>query len=96
VIPDDLPSDLDKKIWSRPQGRLARGVKIPPGFQYQGLRSHVFLSACSVKEVACEDLVKDIGVLGVFTAALLNLLSQIDTRDITYAMLFKLLPPLPK
>ena len=91
MIPDDIPSDLDREIWSNPQRKLARGLTIPSDFQYHGLRSHILLSACGAKEIAREDQ-----GMGVFTAALLKLLSEISTHNVTYARLLQLLPSLPE
>lgn len=86
-----LPSDLDQEIWNDSQAKLQPGVAIAPGFQYHGLNSHILLSACGAKELAYEDQ-----GMGAFTAALLKLLTEADTRDLTYATLFQLLPSLPK
>jgi hypothetical protein len=86
-IPNDVPSELDRHIWSE---KNKPGVAIAPGFQYHGLRSHILLAACGAKELAYEDQ-----GMGVFTTELLKLLSKAGTRDITYANLLQLLPNLP-
>jgi hypothetical protein len=84
-IPNDVPSDLDVKIWSDGQS----GVAIAPGFQHHGLRSHILLAACGAKELAYEDQRK-----GVFTTALLELLSTVGAHNVTYANLLQRLPSL--
>ena len=90
-MPKDVPSDLDRDIWSGPKGKPKPGVAIAPGFQYHGLRSHMLLSACGAKELAYE-----YQGMGVFTAALLKVLVGAVTREITYTTLLQLLPSLPQ
>jgi hypothetical protein len=60
-----------------------------PGFLHHGLRSHVLLAACGAKEIAYEDQGN-----GVFTAALLRLLSAVGAHNVTYANLLQRLPHL--
>jgi len=74
--PNHVPSDLDLEIWNGAQS----GVVIAPGFLHRGLRSHIVLAACGANEVAYEDKEN-----GIFTVALLILLSVVDTQNVTYA-----------
>jgi hypothetical protein len=87
-IPNDVPWDLDLEIWSDAQGENL-DVTIAPGFLRRGLRSHILLAACGAKELAYEDQGK-----GIFTAALLNLLSTVGAHNVTYANLLQRLPSL--
>jgi hypothetical protein len=64
-----------------------RGDKIATGFLYAGLRSHVLLAACSAKGVA-QEVVEEIQGRyvwrGVFTQALLKVLSEVDLNAVSY------------
>jgi hypothetical protein len=86
----DIPADLDQNIWGR--SGHDRGTKYEPGFLHKGLRSHVFLAACSAKEKAFED---SINKQGAFTHALLSLLEVVSADQLTYAELLGRIDAIP-
>jgi Caspase domain len=88
AIPNDVASDLDVDIWSNTQFEKS-GVAIAPGFLHHGLKSHILLAACGRNELAYEEQGN-----GVFTNALLKLLSTIGAQNVTYANLLQRLPRL--
>ena len=81
-----MPSHLDLDIWSGAQGEKS-GFVIVPNFLRHSVRSHILLAACAAKEPAYEDHGK-----GVFTTALLRLMSAVGTQNLTYANLVRWLP----
>ena len=93
----NVPSDLDKDIWSvfesssKPRS-LERGTKVHSGFARKGLRSHILLAACRSHELAYERTTRS---RGVFTMALLETLIDVGIDKLTYATLFShWMPPL--
>jgi hypothetical protein len=84
-----MPSDLDPPIFSDAQFQESRDASIVPGFVHRGMKSHILLAACGAEERAYEDQGK-----GVFTAALLKLLYEVGTQNVTYANLLQRLPRL--
>jgi hypothetical protein len=87
-IPNNVPSDLDLDIWSDGQ-RERVGFAIASGFLRHRRSSHILLAACGAKEFAYEEQGK-----GVFTTALLKLLSLVGVENVTYANLLDRLPHL--
>ena len=88
-ITNDIPSNLDLEIWGNAQHIGKSGAAIAPSFLHHNARSHILLAACELEELAYENQGK-----GVFTTALLNLLSTFGTQNLTYANLLQRLPPL--
>jgi hypothetical protein len=75
-----IPPDLDRSIWEDASSH--RGVKYEPNFLRMGLRSHVFLAACSAQGKAYEDRKNE---WGVFSHALFSLLEVIPSDRLTYS-----------
>lgn len=84
----NLPADLDQDIW-QVSGNV-RGTYIVPGFLQSGLRSHVLLAACGAQELAMEDHGP-----GIFTQALLEVLTTVSTDKIRYSDLLHRINQLP-
>ena len=83
-IPNGIPSDLDLGIWLHTQCERSG---IASGFLQHPRSSYIILAACGAKECAYEEQGK-----GVFTTALLKLLSLVGAENVTYANLLQRLP----
>jgi hypothetical protein len=81
-----MPSGVDAGILG-----LDRGSHVRPGFLHTGLRSHVLLAACGAKEQA-----KEVEGRGIFTKALLQVLSSVSADTITYTDLLQRIYELPE
>ncbi|KAF8993487.1 caspase domain-containing protein [Cyathus striatus] len=93
-IVDEIPADLDKRIWDGQAEELDgddRASAIAAGFTHSGLRSHVLLAACGAGETS-----KEKGGTGLFTTALLDTLMSVGADKLTYGDLIQRLPSLPK
>ncbi|KAF8983561.1 caspase domain-containing protein [Cyathus striatus] len=93
-IVDEIPADLDQRIWDGQAGALDgddRASAIAAGFTHSGLRSHVLLAACGAGETS-----KEKGGTGLFTTALLDTLMSVGADKVTYGDLIQRLPSLPK
>jgi hypothetical protein len=84
---DDIPAGLDRDIWDL-EGK--RDTTIPPGFFRAGLRSHVFLAACSAGEKAVEEQGR-----GLFTKALLDVLTTFGADKLRYVDVLERIHDLP-
>ncbi|ETW80067.1 hypothetical protein HETIRDRAFT_477650 [Heterobasidion irregulare TC 32-1] len=86
-----LHPDTDSAIWSSGiwTGDAARGFnqKIPSGFRYEAMSSHILLAACRQEEQAFEDLGSAHSV-GLFTSILLKKLQNVAKDCTTYRGLF--------
>ncbi|KAF8970570.1 caspase domain-containing protein [Flammula alnicola] len=80
-----VSDDLDKDIWCSPGTRTS---SVPPRLVHVGLRSYVFLSACSSSESA-----KEFNGQGCFSSALLKLLRDVGPHNIKYS---EIIPRLEK
>ncbi|KAF8970573.1 caspase domain-containing protein [Flammula alnicola] len=80
-----VSDDLDKDIWDAAGMRAAA---IPPRFGHVGVKSYVFLSACSSEEFA-----KEVDRRGCFSSALLKLLREVGPHSIKYS---EIIPRLEK
>ncbi|KAF8154782.1 caspase domain-containing protein [Crassisporium funariophilum] len=91
-IAHPIPAELDMHIWGFAELDPGedRGSRIPQGFLRSGLRSHVLLTACGAKEEAKEEHGR-----GVFTKALLQLLTAINAETITYTDVLRRIHALP-
>lgn len=87
-ILSDIPANLDQDVW---HGSSGRSTQIAPGFLQSGLMSHVLLAACGAKELAKEQQGR-----GVFTQALLEVLSTVGADKATYTDLVKRIHALPE
>ncbi|KAH6887267.1 caspase domain-containing protein [Coprinopsis sp. MPI-PUGE-AT-0042] len=74
---EGIPHDNDPEMQAG-----TRGVEVAKGFAHRGIRSHVFLAACSANELAREDA--NVG-RGRFTVALLKLLRTTGVEQLVYA-----------
>lgn len=90
--PDDLDKDIfDHDISPVSEGEFKRAPRHLPEFKHNGLRSHVLLAACGIKEDAHEGSVilphleNGAKRCGLFSAALLQLLYRVPHHQITYA-----------
>jgi Caspase domain len=86
--PDKIPVGLDQSIWINENEE--RATAIASGFSHTGLYSHVLLTACGADEPAREQKGR-----GLFTSALLEVLSQVDPSKVTYTDLMKRIPHIP-
>lgn len=90
--PRPLHPDTDSAIWSSSiwTGDAARGAKqkIPPGFRYEAMSSHILLAACRQEEQAFEDL-GSAHSAGLFTSILLKKLQNVAKDCTTYRGLFE-------
>ncbi|KAF8968723.1 caspase domain-containing protein [Flammula alnicola] len=80
-----VSDDLDKDIWDAAGMRAAA---IPPRLGHVGVKSYVFLSACSSEEFA-----KEVDRRGCFSSALLKLLREVGPHSIKYS---EIIPRLEK
>ncbi|KAG8755819.1 hypothetical protein FRC14_003630 [Serendipita sp. 396] len=83
-VSEDIPEDLDIEIWGRKNGENADVPAEASG------SSHVLLAACASNQSAIEN-----NRQGLFTRALLEAVSEIGFRNLTYASLIRHLPDLP-
>jgi len=74
--------DLDRPIWL--DLASSRSANVAPGFLHTGLSSHVLLAACGASELASE-----VDGRGLFTTALLEVLTTMGAGRITYADLLR-------
>ena len=72
----------------------AANTALPKGFLYEALSSHVLLSACREEEAAAEDLDAVQRPCGAFTNSLFQKLRDCNIREVTYACLLDIMPPL--
>ena len=88
-IPTGLPSRLDQEIWH--DTATDRDICVTHGFLQRGVESHVLLAACGAQELAIEDQGR-----GVFTQALLFLLTSVSPDNIRYCDVLKMIYELPE
>ncbi|KZS99633.1 uncharacterized protein LAESUDRAFT_718559 [Laetiporus sulphureus 93-53] len=89
-VSSTIPLHLDEGIWADGEDSSNRGTEFVAGFANAGLRSHVLISACSSREVAMEENGR-----GIFTSALLEILSAFGVDQLTYSEIPQRIPALP-
>ena len=87
-VPNNIPVGLDQGIWCGSAND--RKAKITSGFLRRGMQSHVLLAACGAHELALEDQGR-----GVFTQALLFLLTGVGADKIRYRDVLEMIYDLP-
>jgi hypothetical protein len=82
-----LPANCDEAIWSEVDPSRAASVSV--GFLGQDRESHILLAACSRNELAWERAGR-----GLFTKALLKVLTEVGSKNLDYATLIRKLEDL--
>jgi hypothetical protein len=82
-----MPADCDEAIWSKIAPSGAASVSV--GFLGQDRESHVLLAASSRNELAWE-----CDGHGLFTRALLKVLTEVGSKNLDYATLIRKLEDL--
>jgi hypothetical protein len=88
-VPARVPTELDQRIWH--DSLSIRDINTTAGFLQRGMQSHVLLAACGAQELALEDQGR-----GVFTHALLFLLTRIGADQIRYRDVLERIYDLPE
>ena len=87
--PPPMPANCDDAIWSKMTPSRAASVSV--GFLGQDRESHVLLAACSRNELAWE-----LDGRGLFTKALLKVLTEVGSKKLDYATLIRKLEDLSR